>query len=125
MLYFFYLKLLSLIENMYVKFRDVEFIVVGEEIVEIEGFIVVVGDFNDVVWLFIIRKFKKISGFLDLWEGCGFFNIFYVKYFLVKWLLDYVFYLEYFVLVNIEKFESIGLDYYLFYIELVLIMDKE
>lgn len=124
-LYFLHPKPPSPTENTYAKPRDVELTVVGEEIAETEGPVVVAGDLNDVAWSPTTRKFKKISGLLDPREGRGFFNTFHAKYPLVKWPLDHVFHSEHFALVNIEKLESIGSDHYPLYTELALITDKE
>lgn len=117
-IFFFYFKLLSFIENKRVKFWDIELDLVGNMVCDYEELVIVVGDLNDVVWFFIICKFRKVSGFLDLCIGWGFYNIFYVYYFLIKWFFDYLFYLSYFLFVDICKFGDIGFDYYLLLIML-------
>lgn len=123
-LYFLHPKPPSPTENTYAKPRDIELTVVGEEIAETSGPIIVAGDLNDVAWSPTTRKFKKISNLLDPREGRGFFNTFHAKYPLVKWPLDHVFHSKHFSLVHIEKLESIGSDHYPLYTELAFTEDN-
>ena len=123
LLYFLHPKPPSPTENTYAKPRDVELAIVGKEISNTNGPIIVAGDLNDVAWSPTTRKFKKISGLLDPREGRGFYNTFHAKYPLVKWPLDHVFHSKHFALVHIEKLESIGSDHYPLYTELAFIDD--
>lgn len=124
-LYFLHPKPPSPTENTYAKPRDIELTLVGKEIANTKGPIIVAGDLNDVAWSPTTRKFKKISGLLDPREGRGFFNTFHAKYPLVKWPLDHVFHSNHFSLVNIEKLEGIGSDHYPLYTELAFTDDND
>lgn len=119
-LHFLHPKPPSPTENTYAKPRDVELTLVGKEIANTPGPVIVAGDLNDVAWSPTTRKFKKISGLLDPREGRGFFNTFHANYPLVKWPLDHVFHSEHFVLVDIEKLSGIGSDHFPLYTELGL-----
>ncbi|WP_334062571.1 endonuclease/exonuclease/phosphatase family protein [Alteromonas genovensis] len=107
-------------ENEYARPRDIELNIVGQEVAQTAGPIIVAGDLNDVAWSPTTRKFKKISGLLDPREGRGFYNTFHAHYPLIKWPLDHVFHSSHFALVDLERLSDIGSDHYPLYTELVL-----
>ncbi|WP_032096659.1 MULTISPECIES: endonuclease/exonuclease/phosphatase family protein [unclassified Alteromonas] len=107
-------------ENEYARPRDIELNIVGQEVAQTSGPIIVAGDLNDVAWSPTTRKFKKISGLLDPREGRGFYNTFHAHYPLIKWPLDHVFHSSHFALVDLERLSDIGSDHYPLYTELVL-----
>lgn len=110
-------------ENEYARPRDIELNIVGKEVAQTPGPVVVAGDLNDVAWSPTTRKFKKVSGLLDPREGRGFFNTFHAHYPLVKWPLDHVFHSSHFKLVRLERLSDIGSDHYPLYTELELALE--
>jgi len=119
-LWFVHPKPPSPTENKYAKPRDIELHIVGKEVKDQDGPVIVAGDLNDVAWSPTTRHFKKISGLKDPRVGRGFFNTFHAHYPFIKWPLDHVFHSEHFELVEITKLSDIGSDHFPLFTQLAL-----
>lgn len=111
-LFFLHPKPPSPTENETAGPRDAELLLVGKEVANIEGPVIVAGDLNDVAWSPTTRKFKQISGLLDPRIGRAFYNTFHAHYPLIKWPLDHVFHSNHFDLVHVKKLPDIGSDHF-------------
>lgn len=111
-LFFLHPKPPSPTENETAGPRDAELLLVGKEVANTDGPVIVAGDLNDVAWSPTTRKFKKISGLLDPRIGRAFYNTFHAHYPLVKWPLDHVFHSNHFNLVDVKKLPDIGSDHF-------------
>jgi endonuclease/exonuclease/phosphatase (EEP) superfamily protein YafD len=98
--------------------RDAEIILVARETKEIEGGIIVAGDFNDVAWSETTELFQKVSGFLDPRRGRGFFNTFHAKYPIFRWPLDHIFHSNHFRLKGIQRVKDIDSDHFPMFVHL-------
>lgn len=92
--------------------RDTELLIIGKKIKETDNPTVVAGDLNDVGWSGTSKLFRSYSGLVDPREGRGLFNTYSVKYPLLRYPLDHVFYSEEFGLISLEKLEDIGSDHF-------------
>ena len=111
-LYLLHPKPPSPTENKTAGPRDEELTLVGQEIADKQGPIVVAGDLNDVAWSPTTRKFRKLSHARDPRRGRGFFNTFHAKYPLIRWPLDHVFHTDHFDLVKIQRLPGYGSDHF-------------
>lgn len=92
--------------------RDVELIVVAEEIRKTGGPTIVFGDMNDVAWSHTTRLFCRVSGLLDLRVGRGHYSTFSADHWWMRWPLDHVFVSADFRVREIRRLPSIGSDHF-------------
>ena len=92
--------------------RDVELLLVADEVEKLQGPVVVMGDLNDVAWSYTTQLFQETSQLLDPRIGRGMFNSYNAKNPLMRWPLDHVFIAENFMLVDLERLPSIGSDHF-------------
>ena len=71
---------------------------------------IIIGDFNDVAWSKISKKFKKITGMRDVRVGRGFFSTF-PTYSPLQIPLDHVFCTPELKIVDFKTLENIGSDH--------------
>lgn len=64
--------------------------------------------------------FKKMIGMKDFCVGCGFYLMYYVKYWFMWFLLDYLFYIKEFMVGKMEWIFYFGSDYFGMYYEIYL-----
>lgn len=100
--------------------RDVELLVLAEELAELRQPVVVAGDFNDVAWSHTTRLFKRLSRLLDPRRGRGMFNTFHACYPLMRYPLDHLFHSEHLVLSAFRRMGKTGSDHFPIYAALKL-----
>jgi endonuclease/exonuclease/phosphatase (EEP) superfamily protein YafD len=100
--------------------RDVELLLLAEELKDLNEPVIVVGDFNDVAWSHTTRLFKRLSRLLDPRRGRGMFNTFHASYPPLRYPLDHLFHSEHMVLIDFERLAHTGSDHFPIYAELKL-----
>lgn len=105
--------------------RDVELLLLADELVEVDEPLVVVGDFNDVAWSHTTRLFKRLSRLLDPRRGRGMFNTFHADYLPLRYPLDHLFHSEHMVLIDFQRLRYTGSDHFPIYAALQLAPEAE
>lgn len=100
--------------------RDAELVLVAREIQDVQGPVIVAGDFNDVAWSHTSRMFRRISRLLDPRVGRGFFNTFHAKLPVLRFPLDHLFHSDEFTLIEMQRLGKIGSDHFPIYARLQL-----
>ena len=100
--------------------RDVELLLLAEELEKLKEPVVVVGDFNDVAWSHTTRLFKRLSRLLDPRRGRGMFNTFHASYPPLRYPLDHLFHSEHMVLIDFKRLPYTGSDHFPIYAALQL-----
>ncbi|NTS42521.1 endonuclease/exonuclease/phosphatase family protein [Flavisolibacter sp. BT320] len=98
--------------------RDAEIVMVAKEAREMEGGVIVAGDFNDVAWSETTELFQEVSGYLDPRRGRGFYNTFHAQYPIFRWPLDHIFHSSHFKLAALQRGASINSDHFPMFIKL-------
>jgi endonuclease/exonuclease/phosphatase (EEP) superfamily protein YafD len=98
--------------------RDAEIVMVAKEARELDGGVIVAGDFNDVAWSETTELFQEVSGYLDPRRGRGFYNTFHAHYPIFRWPLDHIFHSAHFKLAALDRVPSVGSDHFPMYIKL-------
>jgi endonuclease/exonuclease/phosphatase (EEP) superfamily protein YafD len=99
--------------------RDVELLLVADEVKDLGQPAIVMGDLNDVAWSYTTTLFLKTSQLLDPRIGRGMFNTFDARNPLLRWPLDHVFFSDAFLLSDISRLQSFGSDHFPIYVRLV------
>lgn len=105
--------------------RDAEIVMVAKEARELQGGVIVAGDFNDVAWSETTELFQEVSGYLDPRRGRGFYNTFHAHYPIFRWPLDHIFHSSHFRLGAIDRVHSVGSDHFPMFIKLVYQPEKK
>ena len=100
--------------------RDVELLLLAEELEKVKEPVVVVGDFNDVAWSHTTRLFKRLSGLLDPRRGRGMFNTFHADYPPLRYSLDHLFHSKHMTLIDFQRLPATGSDHFPIYAALKL-----
>jgi endonuclease/exonuclease/phosphatase (EEP) superfamily protein YafD len=100
--------------------RDVELLLLAEELEQLNEPTIVVGDFNDVAWSHTTRLFKRLSRLLDPRRGRGMFNTFHARYAPLRYPLDHLFHSEHLTLVDFQRLPFTGSDHFPIYAALQL-----
>ena len=100
--------------------RDVELLLLAEELEKLNEPTVVVGDFNDVAWSHTTRLFKRLSRLLDPRRGRGMFNTFHANYPPLRYPLDHLFHSEHMTLIDFRRLPHTGSDHFPIYAALQL-----
>lgn len=100
--------------------RDVELLLLAEELKDLNAPTIVVGDFNDVAWSHTTRLFKRISRLLDPRRGRGMFNTFHASCPPLRYPLDHLFHSEHMMLVDFKRLPNVGSDHFPIYAALQL-----
>jgi endonuclease/exonuclease/phosphatase (EEP) superfamily protein YafD len=100
--------------------RDVELLILAEELEQLREPVIVVGDFNDVAWSHTTRLFKRLSRLLDPRRGRGMFNTFHAGYPPLRYPLDHLFHSEHMVLIDFKRLPYTGSDHFPIYAALQL-----
>ena len=100
--------------------RDVELLLLAEELENLNEPTIVVGDFNDVAWSHTTRLFKRLSRLLDPRRGRGMFNTFHASYAPLRYPLDHLFHSEHMTLVDFQRLPFTGSDHFPIYASLQL-----
>lgn len=74
--------------------------------------LIVMGDFNDVVWSRKSQYFKRVGGFLDPRSGRGFISSFHARYPLLRFPIDHFFVTEGVVVSAFFRGPQIGSDHF-------------
>jgi len=74
--------------------------------------LVVMGDFNDVVWSKTSHYFKHVGGYLDPRQGRGFISSFHAKYPFLRFPIDHFFVTKGVVVSSFKRGPAIGSDHF-------------
>jgi endonuclease/exonuclease/phosphatase (EEP) superfamily protein YafD len=92
--------------------RDTELLITGENVLKENEPAVVGGHFNDVAWSRTSELFQSRTQMWDPREGRGFFNTYNVFTPPFRFPLDHFFYTKDFLLVSLNRLESVGSDHF-------------
>lgn len=92
--------------------RDMELVLIGREVADREGPVIVAGDFNDVAWSHTTALFGRLSGLLDPRIGRGFYSTYHAERPLLQYPLDHVFVTNDFRLVDLRLLPYVGSDHF-------------
>ncbi len=92
--------------------RDAELVLVAREVEDVEGPLVVAGDFNDVAWSRTTTLFQELSGLLDPRIGRGMYSSFHAGYPPLRWPLDHAFHSDALALVEMRRLGKVGSDHF-------------
>lgn len=91
--------------------RDVELVLIGDEIQRLNRPAIVLGDLNDVAWSPTTSSFKSAGKLLDPRRGRGFFNTYPAGLPGLRYPLDYVFHSTHFAIGSMEVLPAFGSDH--------------
>ncbi|MEH6696706.1 MAG: endonuclease/exonuclease/phosphatase family protein [Hyphomonas sp.] len=91
---------------------DDELMIVAEELRAQERPALVMGDFNEVGWSWMVRQFKDHASLCDPKRGRGLYNSFGATNPLLAWPLDHVFATDDFAIKSIRRLRACGSDHY-------------
>ena len=100
--------------------RDVELLLVAQEIKDRGGPAIVLGDLNDVAWSPTTLRFMKAGDLLDPRRGRGFYNTYPARWPGFRYPLDYVFCTRHFRICSMRVLPSFGSDHLPLVAELVI-----
>ena len=98
--------------------RDVELLMLAQQLKGSTDKLIVTGDLNDVAWSDTTQLFRQISGLLDIRVGRGFLNTFHADHWFLRWPLDHVFTSSHFKVKNVQRLPNIGSDHFPVFTEL-------
>ncbi|MDW5290317.1 endonuclease/exonuclease/phosphatase family protein [Formosa sp. PL04] len=93
------------------KERDGELLTLGKRILEIDGPVIVLGDFNNVAWAKSSILFRKTSKLIDPRIGRGFVSTFHAKYRLLRFPIDLCFHSPHIFIQDFKTLHNIGSDH--------------
>lgn len=101
--------------------RDLEMMMIANEVAANDVPTIVACDLNDVPWSRTARLFKKVAGLLDPRIGRGFYNSFHTRNPLCRFPLDHVLHTAHFHVVHIERIkQNCGSDHFPILVRLAL-----
>ncbi|GAA4290191.1 endonuclease/exonuclease/phosphatase family protein [Aestuariibaculum suncheonense] len=106
------------------KERDGELMSVAKRIRQLQGSVIVSGDFNQVTWGYTNRLFQKASQLIDTRVGRGFVSTFHARY---KWFripLDQIFHSPDIIVFSFKTLQNIGSDHLPLYCEFSVTTNK-
>ncbi|ALM19924.1 endonuclease [Nonlabens sp. MIC269] len=100
--------------------RDKELMLVALKAHENDLPVVVMGDFNDVIWSDATQLTQRIGKLLDPKKGRGFYNSYHAEYFPLRWPLDHILVSNDFRFVAMGTRPYVGSDHYPLYLKVSL-----
>jgi len=91
--------------------RDGELLSIGKRVKEIDGSVIVVGDFNNVAWAKSSILFRKTSELIDPRIGRGFVSTFHAKYRMFRFPIDLFFHSTDIFIEDFKTLRAIGSDH--------------
>ena len=91
---------------------DDELMIVADELREQHRPALVIGDFNEVGWSWMVKEFKQHGGLCDPKRGRGLYNSYGAKSPFLAWPLDHAFATPHFDLTRICRLRPCGSDHY-------------
>lgn len=106
------------------KERDGELLAVGKKVQEMEGSVIVVGDFNNVAWARSSILFRKTSELIDPRIGRGFVSTFHAKYRVLRFPIDLFFHSADIFIEDFKTLRNVGSDHLPLYCSFYLNRDE-
>jgi endonuclease/exonuclease/phosphatase (EEP) superfamily protein YafD len=100
--------------------RDVELLLVAQEIKDRESPAIVLGDLNDVAWSRTTLRLMEAGDLMDPRRGRGFYNTYPARWPGLRYPLDYIFCTQHFRICSMKVLPSFGSDHLPLVAELVL-----
>ncbi|MFB9053828.1 endonuclease/exonuclease/phosphatase family protein [Formosa undariae] len=91
--------------------RDGELLALGKKILDTEGPVIVLGDFNNVAWAKSSILFRKTSKLIDPRIGRGFVSTYHAKYKLLRFPIDLCFHSPHIVIQDFKTLRYVGSDH--------------
>jgi len=91
--------------------RDGELLTIGKKVIETQGPVIVVGDFNNVAWAKSSILFRKTSELIDPRIGRGFVSTFHARYRLLRFPIDLFFHSADIFIEDFKTLRNIGSDH--------------
>ncbi len=99
-------------ENLRSTERDVELLLLADQIAALDVPVILAGDLNDAPWSRTAKLLRQISGLLDPRVGRGLASTFHADHAWLRWPLDHVLVSRHFKLVKFERMPHIGSDHF-------------
>ncbi len=91
--------------------RDIELVLIGQEIKQRGRPAIVLGDLNDVAWSPSTMRFTRAGGLLDPRRGRGFYNTYPARLPGLRYPLDYIFATRHFEISRMRVLPAFGSDH--------------
>lgn len=107
------------------KERDGELLALGKKVLDTDGAVIVVGDFNNVAWARSSILFRKTSQLVDPRIGHGFVSTYHANYRLLRFPIDLCFHSPQIFIEDLKTLRPIGSDHLPLFCKFFINIDED